>query len=367
WRDEGARVPAVRRARARQGRDCAQSPHGRNHRIVAVGAGAGTHHRNIVQGIPPACVPGAGAAARSARSDPGRTHRRPRSQPAERGARADPRHGARPRDHPVHARAQRSQHGLQSRGDPGRRPPACAGHAGGTGGAIALSRRGEFPRACQCAVARTAGAPAGSGRGRDRFGRRARHGTAARGCAYPRRGPAHAGRARHQGRRIATGTRPAGRSIPPHHRACRTGEGGMSGRDATHVLDSRRLRRGAFAGVLLRELRSYLITPVAWLFTVIFLLLAGALTFYLGGLFERGQADLQPFFQFHPWLYLVLVPALAMRLWAEERRSGTLELLLTLPIRPWEAVLAKFCAAWICVGVALALTFPMWLTIDYLG
>src|SRR5690348_17369554 len=111
----------------------------------------------------------------------------------------------------------------------------------------------------------------------------------------------------------------------------------------------------AFAGVLLRELRGYLATPVAWLFTVIFLLLAGALTFYLGGFFERGQADLQPFFQFHPWLYLVLVPAVAMRLWAEERRSGTLELLLTLPIRPWQAALAKFCAAWICVGVALAL------------
>ncbi len=129
----------------------------------------------------------------------------------------------------------------------------------------------------------------------------------------------------------------------------------------------RPLRGSAFAGVLLRELRGYLITPVAWLFTVIFLLLAGALTFYLGGFFERGQADLQPFFQFHPWLYLVLVPAVAMRLWAEERRSGTLELLLTLPIRPWQAVLAKFFAAWICVGVALALTFPMWLTVVYLG
>jgi ABC-2 type transport system permease protein len=123
----------------------------------------------------------------------------------------------------------------------------------------------------------------------------------------------------------------------------------------------------AFAGVLLRELRGYLATPVAWLFTVIFLLLAGAATFYLGGFFERGQADLQPFFQFHPWLYLVLVPAMAMRLWAEERRGGTLELLLTLPIRPWQAVLAKFLAAWIAIGVALALTFPMWLTVDYLG
>lgn len=127
------------------------------------------------------------------------------------------------------------------------------------------------------------------------------------------------------------------------------------------------LRGRAFSGVLLRELRGYLITPVAWLFSVIFLLLAGALTFYLGGFFERGQADLQPFFQFHPWLYLVLVPAVAMRLWAEERRSGTLELLLTLPIRPWQAVLAKFLAAWIYIGIALALTFPIWLTVDYLG
>ncbi len=132
-------------------------------------------------------------------------------------------------------------------------------------------------------------------------------------------------------------------------------------------IDQRRLHGSAFTGVLLRELRAYLITPVAWLFTVIFLLLAGALTFYLGGFFERGQADLQPFFQFHPWLYLLLVPAIAMRLWAEERRSGTLELLLTLPIRPVQAVLAKFFAAWICIGMALALTFPMWLTVDYLG
>lgn len=134
-----------------------------------------------------------------------------------------------------------------------------------------------------------------------------------------------------------------------------------------NMFRGQRLHGSAFAGVLLRELRGYLITPVAWLFTVIFLLLAGALTFYLGGFFERGQADLQPFFQFHPWLYLVLVPAIAMRLWAEERRSGTLELLLTLPIRTWQAVLSKFLAAWIYIGIALALTFPMWLTVDYLG
>ena len=122
-----------------------------------------------------------------------------------------------------------------------------------------------------------------------------------------------------------------------------------------------------FWGVFARELRGYVVTPVAWLFSVIFLLAAGALTFYLGAFFERGQADLEPFFRFHPWLYLVLVPALAMRLWAEERRSGTLELLLTLPIRPWQAVLAKFCAAWLYIGCALVLTFPIWLTVDYLG
>lgn len=126
-------------------------------------------------------------------------------------------------------------------------------------------------------------------------------------------------------------------------------------------------RGSPFAGVFLRELHGYLATPVAWLFSVIFLLAAGALTFYLGAFFERGQADLDPFFRFHPWLYLVLVPALAMRLWAEERRSGTLELLLTWPVRTSQAVLAKFLAAWLCIGGALALTFPIWLTVNYLG
>ncbi len=119
--------------------------------------------------------------------------------------------------------------------------------------------------------------------------------------------------------------------------------------------------------VFRRELRGYLATPVAYVFTVIFLMLAAALTFYLGGFFERGQADLQPFFAFHPWLYLFLVPAVAMRLWAEERRSGSIELLLTLPIPPWQAVLGKFLAAWAFLSIALALTFPMWITVDYLG
>jgi ABC-2 type transport system permease protein len=116
-----------------------------------------------------------------------------------------------------------------------------------------------------------------------------------------------------------------------------------------------------------RELASYVATPVAYVFVVIFLVLAGSFTFYLGSFFERGQADLAPFFDFHPWLYLFLVPAIAMRLWAEERRSGTLELLLTLPVRTGAAVVAKFLAAWTFVGGALVLTFPIWLTVAYLG
>ena len=116
-----------------------------------------------------------------------------------------------------------------------------------------------------------------------------------------------------------------------------------------------------------RELAAYFATPVAYVFIVIFLVMAGALTFTLGNFFARGQADLNPFFSFVPWLFLFLVPALTMRLWAEERRLGTIELLLTLPIAQWEAVVGKFLAAWAFCGIALALTFPLWLTVNYLG
>ncbi len=116
-----------------------------------------------------------------------------------------------------------------------------------------------------------------------------------------------------------------------------------------------------------RELAGYFATPLAYVFIVIFLVLAGVLTFFVGDFFERGQADLQSFFTFHPWLYLMLIPAVSMRLWAEERRGGTIELFLTLPIRLSEAVLGKFLAAWIFVGIALVLTFPMWLTVLFLG
>ena len=103
------------------------------------------------------------------------------------------------------------------------------------------------------------------------------------------------------------------------------------------------------------------------MFLIIFIALTGAFAFYVGGFFERGQADLAPFFQYHPWLYLLLVPAVAMRLWAEERKSGTIELLMTLPISPWEAILGKFFAAWGFIGVALLLTLPMWITVNVLG
>jgi len=116
-----------------------------------------------------------------------------------------------------------------------------------------------------------------------------------------------------------------------------------------------------------RELAGYFATPVAYVFIVIFLMMAGALTFTLGGFFARGQAELGPFFTFVPWLFLFLVPALTMRLWAEERRLGTIELLLTLPLPQWQAVVGKFLAAWAFCAIALALTFPLVLTVNYLG
>ena len=116
-----------------------------------------------------------------------------------------------------------------------------------------------------------------------------------------------------------------------------------------------------------RELNGYFATPVAYVFIVIFLIMSGALTFYLGNYYERGQADLIPFFQFHPWLYLFLVPAIAMRLWAEERKTGSIELLMTLPISAGQAVVGKYLAAWVFIGIALLLTFPTWVTVNYLG
>jgi ABC-2 type transport system permease protein len=119
--------------------------------------------------------------------------------------------------------------------------------------------------------------------------------------------------------------------------------------------------------VFRRELSSYFATPIAYVFIVIFLFLSGIFTFYLGNFFLRGQADLLPFFSFHPWLYLFLIPALAMRLWAEERKSSTIELLLTLPITITDAVLGKFLAAWIFTAIALILTFPIWISVNYLG
>lgn len=119
--------------------------------------------------------------------------------------------------------------------------------------------------------------------------------------------------------------------------------------------------------ILKRELQSYFATPVAYVFIVIFLVLASTFTFYLGNFYERGQADLEPFFTFHPWLFLFLVPALGMRLWAEERKSGSIELLMTLPVDVWQAVLGKFLAAWLFTCIAIALTFPIWITVNVLG
>ena len=123
----------------------------------------------------------------------------------------------------------------------------------------------------------------------------------------------------------------------------------------------------AAVAILKRELQSYFLTPVAYVFIVIFLISANWLAFGIGDLYERGQADLGPFFTFHPWLFLFLVPALSMRLWAEERRSGSIELLMTLPLAPRQAVLGKFLATWLFTALAIVLTFPIWITINYLG
>ncbi len=121
------------------------------------------------------------------------------------------------------------------------------------------------------------------------------------------------------------------------------------------------------AAIAKRELTGYFSTPVAYVFIVIFLALSGAFTLYIGGFFERGQASLESFFAFHPWLYLFLIPAVSMRLWSEERKTGTIELLMTLPLPTAAAVIGKFLAAWAFVAVALALTFPLWVTVNVLG
>ena len=117
-----------------------------------------------------------------------------------------------------------------------------------------------------------------------------------------------------------------------------------------------------------RELGAYFTSPIAYVFIVIFLLLCGFFTFFVGGFFERGQASPgHAFFDWHPWFYLFLVPAVGMRLWAEERRCGTIELLLTMPITAWQAIVGKFLASWLFLGLALALTFPVVITVNYLG
>lgn len=116
-----------------------------------------------------------------------------------------------------------------------------------------------------------------------------------------------------------------------------------------------------------RELNSYFSTPIAYVFIVVFLLLCGLSTFYIGNFFARGQADLVPFFSFHPWLYMLFVPAISMRLWSEERKSGTIELLFTLPITAWEAICGKYLAALIFTAIALFFTFPLWIAVNYLG
>lgn len=116
-----------------------------------------------------------------------------------------------------------------------------------------------------------------------------------------------------------------------------------------------------------RELMSYFSTPIAYVFIVVFLLISSLATFYIGNFFARGQADLVSFFSFHPWLYMLFIPAISMRLWSEERKSGSIELLFTLPITTWEAISGKYLAAFIFTAFTLSLTFPLWIAVNYLG
>lgn len=132
-------------------------------------------------------------------------------------------------------------------------------------------------------------------------------------------------------------------------------------------MNSKSFNWKAFAAVFRRELHSYFATPIANIFLCVFLVLSGFFTFKLGAFYEQGQADLKSFFMWHPWLYLFIVPAVSMRLWSEERKSGTIEFLLTLPVSLFEASLAKFLAGWAFLGLALLLTFPMALTVSFLG
>lgn len=124
---------------------------------------------------------------------------------------------------------------------------------------------------------------------------------------------------------------------------------------------------GAMWTTFRRELLGYFLTPVAYVFIAVFITVSGAFTFYLGQFYERNKADLEAFFTWHPWLFLFLIPAVTMRLWAEERRSGTFELLMTLPVSLWQLVVGKFLAAWAFAAIALAGTIPMWITVNYLG
>jgi ABC-2 type transport system permease protein len=116
-----------------------------------------------------------------------------------------------------------------------------------------------------------------------------------------------------------------------------------------------------------RELSAYFSSPLAAVFIVVFLLLNGFFTFMLGGFFEQGQASLHSFFMWHPWIFLIFAPVIGMRLWSDERRMGTMELLLTMPITPWQAIIGKFIASWLFIAIALVLTFPMVITVNYLG
>src|SRR6266480_3647831 len=344
-RHDGEGLSRFRRRAAPARRRGAQESRAARGRAVLSRLGAPPVDRHAVEGLSPPHLPRAGADPRSRRPRHGRADRRARPEPEARGEKPDPQ-----------ARQEQGDRVLDPHPGGGRRRMHARDHH-----RPRPDRRQRH--------ARRAARHVRAGRRRDAVGARRYRGKARRvgksgapGWSVPhlpaRQGARGGARAGHRRAGQPGGLEGGGdvqrggaarRGVPPHHPA-------RHGEAMKPILTIAR-----------RELTSYFTSPVAYVFLVIFLLLTGFFTFTAGNFFERGEASLAAFFGWHPWLYLVLVPAVGMRVWAEERRSGTLELLLTMPITPWQAIVAKFLASWAFLAVALALTFPAVITANILG
>src|SRR5258706_2342447 len=362
WRYDTAPIPRLHRRGARLHRQGSQEARRGCRREDRIGTGDGTADRHIVEGLQAARRTCANHSPRPARAGDGRTDRRPRPQSEAQRAQADPRHGGAEVDHHFHASVGRGRSGVHARRH--HRPRADRGrrHAVLSPVALASSQRRHVVAADRTNRRRESRARSAAGRSfgrRDRAHHWCRDADRLSARQYPDGRTCQRARQRRALGREGTlcRGRPAGRCVPRHHNA----------RCAAHPQARGDAPMRPVLAIFKREFAAYFATPVAYVFIVIFLLAMGAFTFSVGHFYDNGVANLSVFFAYHPWLYLFLVPAVGMRLWAEERRLGTMELLLTLPIPIWASVLGKFLAAWAFIGVALLLTFPIWITVNYLG